>query len=610
MTAGLRHLRSIFVGLAASAIVACSSSPDDPTASTAEAVAETLADQDAPLLVKDPRTLVELESRGLGLHTVLGVKGTTAHDLAASPAYERIVDTIDFDLQRLRAHDPQSGPGIEFAHRQLDPKWLTSVESRFELVAVVNRLDRMHAGGCGELRLIYRLAYTATRTASRLPMTVNVVFPQPDDGAHCASVAQRWLDAASGTADALMGGPLSHLSPIKQIEVDAQAVRWPSNERPEMGGHAEYILRVFRPAGENVEPAPLENTPRADLSDADREELRGWIREHLDQIDDGTAIMPEKFASTQAISVGPRGLARTANKTFAQLFKDPASAFGDLPLSTTKQTTSVAALMRRLDTMTCHGCHQTRSIAGFHLLGEERDPSARMNALAIGRSAHLVEEIPWRKGFLHAVAKGAPAKAPRPFAEHGGVAGKFGAHCGLGDAGFSSWTCADGLTCVDVHGEPVGMCLSPSAPVGSVCETVRISSNADSHRDHVVAHENIACAQTGRDARCNPVGQGFPDGMCRTDCNEDEVGTIDGDTICGLVPSATGLTQCLAAHRPFQDCLSEQNTPTFLHTCDATESCRDDYACARVKNGPPGVGACMPPYFAFQARVDGHLFDE
>jgi hypothetical protein len=36
--------------------------------------------------------------------------------------------------------------------------------------------------------------------------------------------------------------------------------------------------------------------------------------------------------------------------------------------------------MRRLDTLTCQGCHHARAVAGFHLLGDERDPSARMSA--------------------------------------------------------------------------------------------------------------------------------------------------------------------------------------------------------------------------------------
>jgi hypothetical protein len=601
--------RSLLVGLAAIAAVACgANAADDETESAEQAVAETLADDNAPLLVKDPRTLVALEERGLSLAKVLGIDGKTGADLLASPAYTRIMRTVDFDLRMLRAEDSKSGVGVEFPHRQFDPRWLASPESRFELVAVVNRLDRAHAGGCGELRLVYRLAYTASRSASRLPMTINVVYPQADDGLACASVAGRWLDAKSGTPDALLDGPLKTLPGIQQLEINFQAVRWPSNERREMGGHAEYILRVFRPTAEGAEALPLENTPRTDLGEAEKEELRDWIRDHLDAIDEGTAILPSRFLTDRSLSVGPHGLGRMANKSFGQLYPDPAAAFGDLAFDTSKQVRSPSALMRRLDTMTCHGCHQARSVAGFHVLGEERDPAARLNALAIGRSPHLLEELPWRTAFLEATARGEKLAAPRPFAEHATNDGKYGAHCGLGDPGLASWTCAPGLECLNVHGGPVGMCSPPAAPVGDVCETVRITPNANSHRDRVVDRRELTCNPSGRGARCNPVEQGFPDGMCRTDCTEAEAGRIEGDTICGLVPSASGLTQCLAAHRPFEECLQSQNTPTFLKTCDRTEACRDDYACARVKNGPPGIGACMPPYFAFQARVDGHLF--
>src|SRR5204862_135612 len=112
-------------------------------------------------------------------------------------------------------------------------------------------------------------------------MTVNVVYPQEDDGQACASVAKRWLAAKSGTADAPVAGPLGDLARPKQIEVNVQAPRWPSNARPEMGGHAEYILRVFRWTPGGAEASPLENTPRTDLDEAAREELRGWIRSHL-----------------------------------------------------------------------------------------------------------------------------------------------------------------------------------------------------------------------------------------------------------------------------------------------------------------------------------------
>src|SRR5262249_36992519 len=121
----------------------------------------------------------------------------------------------------------------------------------------------------------------------------------------------------------------------------------------------------------------------------------------------------------------------------------------------------------------------------------------------------------------------------------------------------------------------------------------------------------LSCDAQGIDARCNPVKLGFPDGLCRTDCTDEEAGKIVGKTICGGIPSASGLTKCLTVDRlPFKECLATTMNPTFLRTCDAKNPCRDDYACMRVKNGPASLGACMPPYFAFQARVDGHMFDE
>ena len=40
-----------------------------------------------------------------------------------------------------------------------------------------------------------------------------------------------------------------------------------------------------------------------------------------------------------------------------------------------------------------------------------------------------------------------------------------------------------------------------------------------------------------------------------------------------------------------------------LDTCSPSRFCREDYICART---PSGQGACIPPYFLFQMRVDGH----
>jgi hypothetical protein len=596
-----------FLGLACSARV---DDDTDPEGSEA-AISETAPDHDAPLVVKDPRTLMDLEKVGFAFADAIGARGTTGKALLGSAKYRSIVDTLDRDLASLRERDPASGVGFDFLHRQFDPKWLRSAQSRFELIGVVNRIDRRAPSSCGDFRVIYRLAYTAKLSEGRLPMTISFVFPQKDDGQGCASVAQRWLDAKSGSAAALLEGPLKDHAPAEWIDVNLQAVRWPSNARRELGGESEYILRTFWVKGNNVGPQALENTPRTDLSPEDREELRKWIRENLDAIDKGTAVLPEKFLATRAISVGPLGLSRLANRPFSQIFGSPDAAFGDLPLDKTSQLGSVAALMRRLDGASCQGCHQSNALAGFHLLGEERDSEQRLNALAVGRSNHFADDLVWRTQFLNAVAKKGSFDTPRPLADHGANDGRIGAHCGLGDPGFRSWTCAAGLECVDHHGGAVGVCSPTTAPIGDTCVASKVSSNADPHADGATGHKTTTCDQDQPNAKCNAVKLGFPDGLCTAACTDDDAGKIAGKTICGGIPSAAGLTKCLTVDRlPFKECLATTMNPSLLRTCDATDPCRDDYACMRVKNGPANTGACMPPYFAFQARVDGHTFDE
>ena len=48
----------------------------------------------------------------------------------------------------------------------------------YALIGVINRLDRVvfKSDSCGELRFLYRLEYEKDKRASRLPMTINVVF--------------------------------------------------------------------------------------------------------------------------------------------------------------------------------------------------------------------------------------------------------------------------------------------------------------------------------------------------------------------------------------------------------------------------------------------------
>jgi hypothetical protein len=374
---------------------------------------------------------------------------------------------------------------------------------------------------------------------------------------------------------------------------------------------------VFSVHGDTVAPAPLVTTPRTDLNAADRDELRGWIRDNIDAIDKGTAVVPDKFLANKAISVAPYGISRLSNRPFSQLFPDPGTAFRGMALDQTKQLGSVAALMRRLDTMSCHGCHQARSIAGFHLLGEERDRTARLNMLTAGRSAHLQEELDWRMQTLTAIAKKQPPE-PRPFAEHASKDGGFGTHCGLGDAGFRSWTCPSGFQCMDTHGDLIGICSPTGEPIGDACEVGQVSLQADPDKDKVTHAEQKHCdpdpattAEGLRQCLSPSIGSGFPDGTCFAICKASDAGNVHGQTICGAIPVKDQFNHCLEVDKkPFLECIRATSNPDLLRTCDAKQPCRDDYACMRVEKGPLDTGACMPPYFAFQLRVDGHMFDD
>jgi hypothetical protein len=73
---------------------------------------------------------------------------------------------------------------------------------------------------------------------------------------------------------------------------------------------------------------------------------------------------------------------------------------------------------------------------------------------------------------------------------------------------------------------------------------------------------------------------------------------------CGSIAVLDGFNTCLARQEPFEQCIEGHARPAALKACSSSEPCRDDYVCARTASGE---GACIPPYFLFQLRVDGHV---
>ena len=576
------------------------------------------------LLVTDPDALrVVSENVGDFAQLVFGMEGRDATNamLWNDARYRGLMQIVASDVQKLAARDPQAGVTVRgHAHRLFDVRWFQAATARFELVAVANRLDRhfFNPEACGEVRLVYRLSYRQIERevvlASRLPMTIAVELradPAGQPGA-CASAARRWLSPKDLTGRALgerlvaSSGPLAapqvSRARIVQVVTNLQTMRWPSAVRPALGGHAEYVLRAFAWDEQHgsYKPRKLENTPdvaRLARDPALRARLLSWLREpaRLLAIDGANVRLPDEFLTESIISVTPRGLARRANRPFRSLLEP--SALPGLQLSALRFASTPEALLRRLDDLTCSGCHQARSIAGFHLLGDDPADAALGNALHTGSSPHTLADLPRRRAYTMALANDQPVDLTRPLAERAlpGDEG-YGAHCGLADAGFRAWRCAEGLSC-DAYeaaaGEStVGVCLPTQPGTGDPCEPARVRADRDAQRDGVVRAPPRACPQV-----CEATRVGFPGGMCAASCRD-----LPRDAACGGIAILTPFNDCLAQKRPFAECVRDHVRPAGLRACSEVAPCRDDYVCARAD----AVGVCLPPYFVFQMRVDGH----
>lgn len=556
-----------------------------------------------PLLLEDPSTLAVLEGQGLDFGSLLFSKSRANNsDLNSDPNYASLVADLEKDLEALKASDPKLGVGMKYVHRLFDIQWLRSSSARFELVGVVNRMDRrtFNPGSCGELRLIYRLAYKKNQTgsiiSSRMPMTVNAVYRFPATQP-CSDVAKAWSLKAEQLKVWLTQ------KNFKSLEVNLQATRWPSTIRGDMGGHAEYFLRVYRLDNGKLTSGTLENTPDVEKINAQptlKAELRKWLQQadNIRKTDEGTLLIPEKFLATKATSVALHGMNRLANRPFDQIFTT--QDFQDFKLQQLQYIYGPSSYRRRLNDLTCAGCHQGRTIAGFHFLGKDPTETLFANSIFSSRSPHMIEEQERREKYFQAVLSGVDPIDSRPFSERDPERpGIMNAHCGLQGSEYSKWKCTGDLFCKPIvlpsHSEEVGICLPEKPIAGTPCEPGTVSQKANSHKDTMTTRQRLSCA-AGQ--VCQTTLVGFPGGMCSGTCEN-----LGPGESCGSIAILQGFNDCLALQRPFGECLAQNTRPASLQACDEQTPCRADYICARTKEGR---GTCIPPYFLFQLRVDGH----
>lgn len=625
------------------------------------------ANAETPLtIVDDPAVLAALDSNGYGFAGIFGVDGKgdlkTLYDKA--PAYHAIVETIASDVAALRAEMKAGGrPLYEVTDgnvgRVMDMRWLRTDAARFRLVGIVNRLDRRDFAAlqgdtsCGEVRFVYRLSYSFKKNgkvlASRLPFNFSAVYDAaPDADGGCVGVAGRWAPQLDESVDAgwLTGGPLERTAlTFKQLELNAQVVRFPSGQETEFGGQAAYLMRIFGIDGAAVSEKPLENTPdTARLAEdaALKARLADYVRTNVAAVDLGVYQIPDEFLARKVISWSTFGSARQANHPFTPLFQ-PAD-FAGVDFSALKLVRTPEALVERLDNGACQGCHQAGSTAGFHFIGLDDKTTSPLNRIEVGISPHLHADIPRRVAWLRATADGKEPNRFRPLSfappatwnDAGEIAyspAEMAMPCLMpADAARfgATWQCGAGTVCTPLATASgvrtkLAQCLLPKDSEdmfsGHPCLTGYIASNAaQPFNDHYTITSQFAAfaPSISRAAyTCRPPKIGVPAGIAYRGCDDRDrsfaafkTGKPMPNEICGLV-GGKKFDTCVATNN-FDQCLGGAVNRGNRPACSADHFCREDYMCQSLPPDTPGIGKvkgigfCSPTYFIFQMRIDNH----
>jgi hypothetical protein len=627
--------------------------------------------------VRDPALVAGLEKRAFSLEAVLG--GGAASNLrelhAGNPAYRRMADQVGKDVVALRQEMLQNGRVLHVVTDQnvgriLDLRWLQSPLASFRLVGVVNRLDRKDFAdltgeqGCGEVRLIYRLAYQFRRAnvtyGSRMPFNLNVVYRVNRGGdAACGDVARAWIPAADVAGperqiEWLLGGPLDRKRmSLKQIEVNAQVVRFPSGMETEFGGQAVYLLRIFAaessPSGLRVREKPLENTPDVARLKHDselRRKLAAYLTGSVAAIDQGVFQIPDEFLATKVFSFSTYGSARLANHPFTELMSE--QDLSGVPFAGLKLMRSPKALLERLDTATCMGCHQSNATAGFHFFGYDQPDASSFNRVKIAVSPHFHAESFRRRAYVEAVAEGAqpnrfrplPAAPPAAWTRNGSPASQAPVPqaAGLGmpclpeaaKANFAAtWSCAATAACQVIAtnnrlGIEMGQCLPREEKQvfsGLPCLSGEIRTAAAPYRDTFLIKAQLHSLRKVADFEgynCRPPKIGVPGGLSYRKCTEADkrfdsfrAAKAAPNEICGLA-GGKAFDECVASNN-FAKCYSASVVRGNRPTCGENRFCREDFMCQALPDDIPGAadvvkdfGFCSPTYFLFQMRMDNH----
>ena len=475
--------------------------------------------------ITDPLALRELDGGRFGIGRMLvperaGDRALTNDEMFALPSMQVVRDAIEAEfgryVDRHRATLPNEtiGVGDSFAFQLFDRSLLTSAQTQFVLAGIVNRMDRafVDPASCGEIRLIYRLVRADTPArdgnvaSSRLPMTFNVVLNARSEGGRmdvtCADIARRWLAAGelsltgAELAKKLLAkdGPLALIdgASVARVETNLQIAHAPKSAVRDF--RTDYLMKVFDfdASTRRFVEASLENQIDRDRILADenlKRDFRTWLLTpgHIGELDRGTVLIPERFLARRAIAPTPAGFDPSELQPEFGLVEGEGDAAifgrGDVVDALERATESgiklqniqsPAGFARRLNDITCSGCHQTRGVGGFHFPGVDWMAERPSNQTVVPASPHFFGDQVRRRDILDAFARGTTPDFSRGFSSRPQLRGStelagtgysdgWGAHCyqpgadaADNDRSFRNWTCAKGLTC-QIAGKRSGM---------------------------------------------------------------------------------------------------------------------------------------------------------
>ena len=419
----------------------------------------------------------------------------------------------------------------------------------------------------------------------------------------------------------LAGGPLDrqHLR-FRQLELNAQVVRFPSGQEPQFGGQAVYLMRIFghrwRPccraaAGEHARRRAAFGGRCA------QGRARRLCRGNAQAIDQGVYMIPDRLLARKVISYSTFGNARQVNHPFTPLLSP--QDFAGLDLSQNRLVRSPEALLERLDNGTCQGCHQSGATAGFHFIGLDDKFTSPLNRIEVGISPHFHAELPRRDAYVAAVATGREPNRFRPLSfappadwkDDGGIAyaeADLAQPCLTPEdaARFGdNWQCGAGTVCTplattDKTRIALAQCLPPPDTEmysGLPCLQGQVSSSSGAavqgpvSADQFAAfaaegvgrrlHMPAAAHRRSRRARLPQMQREGP----QLRLVQARRRTAAGD----LRPDRRQGVRHLRGTGKFDECLAGAVQRGNRASCSADHFCRDDYICQAFPPDTPGV---------------------